>query len=77
MHISTQTIMEDRHIKEILYNLTQRPEWKTFVEYKKNRLNECHIALEYESDPKRLQGQIEEIRKDIELIKELKDFLNY
>jgi len=69
--------MNDKQRKEIIYNLTQRPEWKAYMDFKKSRLDDCHQELEFATDPQKLQGQIIEIRNDLNLINELRDFLNY
>jgi hypothetical protein len=53
---------------EMLSSLFHHPGWATLMAYKQSRLDECHKALEWEeNNVKKLQGRVEEIRKDLSL----------
>lgn len=63
---------------QVLCQLTAQPQWAAFVEVQLERLNKLRDELETVS-PERLQylqGQVEAIKKTLNLRKELEDFLN-
>jgi hypothetical protein len=56
---------------EQIYALIASPYWQTYLSYKQDKLNTLHENLEWEKEDnlKKIQGQIAEIRSDLNLIK--------
>ncbi len=63
---------------KLLYYLTAHAEWNVFIEYKNDRLAELHRQLETcsERDLAKIQGQIEEIKRDLNIRNLAEDVLN-
>lgn len=63
---------------ESLYYLTSLPQWAGYISFKKERIARLHSELEScnEADVKKLQGKIEEIRRDLKLRDEVETFLS-
>jgi hypothetical protein len=61
---------------EQIYALMASPYWQTYISYKQDKLNKLHKDLEWEdANVKKIQGQIAEIRSDLNLIKTVNQFL--
>jgi hypothetical protein len=61
---------------EQIYALTASPLWQGFIAYKQDKLNKLHKDLEWEdANVKKIQGQIAEIRSDLNLMKTVQTFL--
>lgn len=62
---------------EQIYALMARPEWQAFISYKQDRLNKLHERLEWDDkDIRNAQGQIAEIRADLNLMRTVNEFLD-
>jgi len=62
----------------LLYYLTAQTQWSAFVEYKTDRLAELHQQLEMcsERELAGIQGQIAEIKRDLNVRNLAEDVLN-
>lgn len=68
--------MQHRQAEQI-YALMARPEWQAFLAYKQDRLTELHERLEWDDKHiHKAQGQIAEIRADLNLIRTVNEFLD-
>lgn len=67
----------NRNQAESLYIITASPHWQAYIDIKLDELNALHKQLEWElpENLRGIQGQIVQIRKDIELRKKVEDVL--
>jgi hypothetical protein len=62
---------------EHIYALTASPYWQAYISFKQDKLDKLHKDLEWEKEDnlKKIQGQIVEIRSDLNLMKTVQAFL--
>jgi len=62
---------------ESLYIITVSPHWQAYIDIKLDELNALHKQLEWDAPEslRGIQGQIVQIRRDIELRKRVEDYL--
>jgi hypothetical protein len=63
---------------ESLYIITASPHWQAYIDIKQDKLNALHKQLEWDApeNMRWLQGQIAQIRMDIELRKRVENYLD-